>query len=272
MVGLSDMKVQAFECDSCGSLFKSHQKAAACNKKCTDLLNKNQELQAKKSEIQARSNIIRLNLQNINDLGQSITKFVKEHLDRDITFSYFRSNFTGSLLSSYGGSKIGWICDVKGRTNFNTNPYICKQSRVEVKYFADLFYSNNIISGIKVASGRSTDGRFDYRLNLYLQDFPKMLSLYNTYNTLKDKHTLYENQRANLITAATKNIIEGDKEVISVGATIKLLQSKVNEAEVHRERIKNKLFNSTKYKKEIIPDSKYDYDKDEYEKLSINFN
>lgn len=283
------MKVQAWECEHCGKLFKTHQAATNCKIKCAKKIADTKAAELRAAEMLARSDEIRLNVSYIDEVPSRIVEFVKKYMDRDITFSQWNVSFKeklatthdapiGKNTSGWGNETIyypGWEGRVEGSTNLYKKPFKLGESDASfdnIDGFSDLFdgFGKRIIRGIHTGSGSGGE-KFSYTIRMYIEDFPKIKAMYNTYLPLKNKHNAYVEQVKELSTKARMEIVEGDKRLATLRDIDKLLRLKLKQVEAESIKVSQNIMASAKYTDAIKPSKKYEYDSELFQKLRGNF-
>jgi hypothetical protein len=281
------MKVQAWQCKHCESLFVTRQAMTGCETKCTKRIKDEQAAVKFAAERLAASDEIRLAAEEIYEIPGLITIFVKKYLDRIVNITKWDLKFNpkmatthdapiGQHNSGWGKEMIyhmGWDGTAEGTTNLKKKPVTDERATFgEIDDFSDLFggYGRGVIRGINTGGGTGGE-KFHYTMRLYLNDFPKIKDRYDIYAPLRQKQTRATAKVKELRDAALIEVINSDKRIMLLDDVNKLLELKLKQTKEAREQARLQVMTEEKYKTAIKLPPEYDFDYELLQKVSGDF-
>ena len=281
------MKVQAWQCKHCNSLFMTRQAMTGCETKCTKRIKDEQAAVKFAAERLAASDEIRLTVESVHEIPELITAFVKKYLDRAVNITKWDMKFNSKMAtthdapigqpnSGFGDKTIyhmGWDGTAEGTTNLKKKPVKDERATFgEIDDFSDLFggWGRGVIRGINTGGGTGGE-QFHYTMRLYLDDFPKIKARHEIYAPLKQKHLNAMAKTKGLRETAMIEVVNSDKRIVLLDDVNKLLELKLKQTKEAREQTKLEVIASEEYKAAIKLPSEYDFDYELLQKISSDF-
>jgi len=229
------MEIKAYACKHCESIYKTAQKASACEKKCVARIAEEKAEEERKANLQTLVHYVRLNAESVEDICR-VSEEVSQKLFPKSSIKKMTLRLShNSHASNTHSCPIGGVSNFSPRNNPDKPtgyPALTGTIRVvynkEPKGFSDdIFNLYNGIAGIHTGSGgyQGSDEGYTvgYGVTLWLSDFPKIkaaieakqkeIDNYEVFrSTLSDEYLDQVNADAE-INAAKSNIEDFEDEI-----------------------------------------------------------
>jgi hypothetical protein len=243
------MNIEAYACQHCESIYKTQQKAVACEKKCVARNKEEIAEQERKDNLETLMHYVRLNAESVEDVCK-LSKEVSEKLFPKSTIKDMKLRVGYSVHASNShSSPFGGVSNFSPRQNpEKPKGYPALTGTIKVVFnkepkgfSSDVFDKYNGIAGINTGSGgyRGNEGGYtvEYGVTLWLNDFPKIkdriekqLQANEDYETLRK--SLYEEYTDAVscneeINASKKAMSEWHKQIATLQAKVREEETKI---------------------------------------------
>lgn len=270
------MEIKAYACQHCEGIYKTQQKAVACEKKCLKQKQEDIAEQERQANLETLVNYVRLNAESVEDICR---------MSEEVSLELFPKSSIKKMTLRVGHNPHAsntHSCPISGITNFSprNNPdkptgYPALTGNITVVYnkepkgFAnDTFNKYNGIAGICTGSGGyqgSAEGyTVGYGVALWLDDFPKIkekieqqIKINEDFETLK--YALYGQYTEE---------VESDSDIAAIRAEVKELLEQIGKLQ---QEVRSKDDKISSIKKEKYADSKQSILDEEYVKTENSF-
>jgi hypothetical protein len=268
------MKIEAYKCEFCNFLAIEQKDYKEHYAECKVEFKKTQRREKLSQKIKTLADTVRLNLEHIQQLAPATNEFFKKHYDADLELNIYNLSFKHSDLGHQKNttnkfSRVGWT----GRVNFKNVKIIHPLGPDYPNSGSDIFrnsWHGGFFSGIHTGSGGGGD-TLSYSCEIYLNDFPKLLTKYKKYLSLKP--------------ASESRLIEIYRLKGVVGEQLITENDKMKKLETHRQilegllknnadmktKLEDEITKSDEWKKAIQPSSDFDFDTDSFADLQSEF-
>ena len=263
------MKIEAYACQHCESIYKTQQKATACEKKCLKQKQEDVEEQERLANLETLVHYVRLNAESVEEVCR---------MSEEVSLKLFPKSSIKKMTLRVGYNPHGsntHSCPIGGVSNFSPrqNPdkptgYPALTGNIKVVYnkepkgfSSDTFNGRNGIAGIHTGSGgyRSNDGGYtvEYGVTLWLSDFPKLKEKLEQQIKINEN---FEDLKLTLYGQYTEEV-ENDSEIATIGGEVRELYEQI--AKLQQEvRLKDNKISSIKKEKyggskQLILDAEY---------------
>ena len=186
------MEIKAYACKHCESIYKTAQKASACEKKCVSRIAEKKAEEKRQANLQTLVHYVRLNAESVEDICRMSEEVSQKLFPKSSIKKMTLRVSYNSHASNTHSCPIGGISNFSPRSNPDKPtgyPALTGTIRViydkEPKGFSDeTFNLYNGIAGIHTGSGGykgSDEGYTEgYSVTLWLSDFPKIQAAIET--------------------------------------------------------------------------------------------
>ena len=258
------MEIKAYACKHCESIYKTAQKASACEKKCVARISEKRVEEERKANLQTLVHYVRLNAESVEDICRMSEEVSQKLFPKSSIKKMTLRVSYNSHASNTHSCPIGGVSNFSPRSNPDKPtgyPALTGNIRVvynkEPKGFSDeVFNLYNGIAGIHTGSGgyQGSDEGYTvgYSVTLWLSDFPKIQAAIETKQKDIDN---YEAFRSNLSGEYLKQV-NADDEINTANCNVKVFEDeirKLRELIVHeRSIIEDKKVTYSAPKQEIL--------------------
>lgn len=267
------MEIKAYACKHCESIYKTAQKASACEKKCVARIAEEKTEEERQANLQTLVNYVRLNAESIEDICRmseevSLKLFPKSSIKKmklRVSYAPHASNSHSAPLGEFEN----W-----GRKEGKPTGYPALRGSITVVYnkepkgfSSSTFNSRDGICGIHTGDGgyRSGDGGYTvgYDVTLWLSDFPKIKAAIEAKQKEIDSYEIFRSK----LSGEYIDQVSADAEINAAKSNIEDFEDEIRKLReliaCEQGIIKDKKENYSTPKQEIL-------DK-EYEKTSNDF-